>query len=170
MRLAESIQSTIALDSIGANNRDQAIDAMLSQMSADGSLPSTLVPHLRAALIHRDELGPTGIGEGVAIPHVWHAGLHRVIAALAVSRKGINYPSLDRQPVHIILLILTPQDAASEPAKQILFERWLHYLRDPAFRAELRIAIDSEGLWNAVRSADPMSMPADSPDKQGCSR
>ena len=74
MRLADSIQSVLILDDTGATNRDQAIKAILDQMSADGLFASSLVSELRASVIDRDELGPTGIGEGVAIPHVWHAG------------------------------------------------------------------------------------------------
>src|SRR5271166_4108806 len=157
MRLAESIQSVLILDDTGATNRDQAIEAILDQMSADGLFPSTLVSELRASVIRRDELGPTGIGEGVSIPHVWHGGLRRMAAALAVSRGGIDYPSLDGEPVHIIVLILTPQGTASEPAKQSLFEDWLHHLRDPAFRAALRLATTAEELWETLRSEDRVS-------------
>ncbi len=154
MRLAESIQSVLILDDTGATDRDEAIGALLHQISNDGFLPSTLVPEIRAALILRDELGPTGIGEGVAIPHVWHAGLHRMVAALGVSRRGVSYPSLDGQPVHIILVILTPQGAASEAARQQMFEGWLRHLRDSAFRAALRRGTTAEELWNTVRSED----------------
>ena len=158
MRLAESFQSVLILDDTGATNRDQAIEAILDQMSADGLFPSTLVSELRASVIRRDELGPTGIGEGVAIPHVWHAGLDRMVAALAVSRGGLDYPSLDGEPVHIIVLILTPQGAVYEPAKQSLFEGWLHHLRDPAFRAGLRLGTTTEELRETVRSEDRVSV------------
>jgi nitrogen PTS system EIIA component len=157
MRLADSIQSVLILDDTGATNRDQAIEAILDQMSAEGLFPTILVSELRASVINRDELGPTGIGEGVAIPHVWHAGLDRMVAALAVSRGGLDYPSLDGEPVHIIVLILTPQGAASEPAKQGLFEGWLHHLRDPAFRAGLRLGTTAAELWETVRSEDRVS-------------
>ncbi len=157
MRLAESIQCVLILDDTGATNRDQAIEAILDQMSAAGLFPFPLVAELRASVIRRDELGPTGIGEGVAIPHIWHAGLDRMAAALAVSRRGLDYPSLDGEPVYIIVLILTPQGAASEPAKQSRFEGWLHHLRDPAFRAGLRLAATAAELWETVRSEDRVS-------------
>lgn len=157
MRLAESIQSVLILDDTCATNRDQAIEAILRQMSADGLFPSALVADLRASLIRRDELGPTGIGEGVAIPHVWHTSLDRMLAALAVSRGGLDYPSLDGEPVHIIVVILTPPDVAYEPAKQSLFEGWLRHLRDPAFRAGLRLGTTVEELWETVRSDDFVS-------------
>jgi mannitol/fructose-specific phosphotransferase system IIA component (Ntr-type) len=64
---------------------------------------------------------------------------------------------LDGEPVHIIVLILTPQGAASEPAKQSLFEGWLHHLRDPAFRAGLRLGTTAAELWETVRSEDRVS-------------
>jgi mannitol/fructose-specific phosphotransferase system IIA component (Ntr-type) len=154
MRLADSIQSVLILDDTGATNRDQAIEAILGQMSAAGLFSPSLAAELQASVIRRDELGPTGIGEGVAIPHIWHAGLDRMAAALAVSRGGLEYPSLDGEPVHIIVMILTPQGAASEPAKQGLFEAWLHHLRDPAFRAELRLGTTAAELWETIRAED----------------
>ncbi len=95
MRLAESVQCLLVLDDTGVRDRDQAFGAILNQLSLDGLLPASLVSELYSALIRRDELGPTGIGEGVALPHVWHAGLDRMFAALAVSRGGLDYPSLD---------------------------------------------------------------------------
>ena len=157
MRLAESVQSLLVLDDIGVRDRDQAFAAMLNQMSLDGLFPSALVSVLQTALIRRDELGPTGIGEGVAIPHVWHAELDRMLAALAVSRGGLDYPSLDGEPVHLILLILTPPGAAFDPAKRSLFDAWLHHLRDPAGRAELRLAGSEKELRETLRATDRVS-------------
>ncbi len=157
MLLAESIQSVLILDDTRATNRDQAIEAILNQLSAAGLFPSSLGAELRASVIRRDELGPTGIGEGVAIPHVWHAGLDRMAAALAVSRGGLDYPSLDGEPVHIIVLILTPPGAAFDLAKQRLFEDWLRHLRDPAFRAGLRLGTTAEELWETIRAEDRIS-------------
>ncbi len=153
-RLAESIQTVLILDDTSVTNRDQAFAAILAGMAAEDLIPTSLSPELDTALIRRDELGPTGIGEGVAIPHIWHAGLDRFIAALAVSRAGLDYSSLDGEPVHIVLLILTPQGAAFEPAKRRFFETWLHHLRDPAFRAGLRFATTEEEIREAVREAD----------------
>ncbi len=157
MRLADSIHCVLILDDSGATNRDQAIEAILDQMSSAGLVPSSLVAELRASVIRRDELGPTGIGEGVAIPHVWHAGLDRMAAALAVSRGGLDYHSLDGEPVHIIVLILTPPGTAFDLAKQRLFEAWLRHLRDPAFRAGLRLGTTAEELWETIRTEDQVS-------------
>jgi mannitol/fructose-specific phosphotransferase system IIA component (Ntr-type) len=154
MSLADSVQCALLLDDSRARSRDQAIKEMLALMADEGLVPASLVSELRETLIFRDELGPTGIGEGVAIPHAWHPGLDRIVAALAVSECGLDYPSLDGEPVHIILLILTPPSSAFEPAKRGLFDDWLRRLREPAFRASLRLAATSDELRRAIRAAD----------------
>jgi mannitol/fructose-specific phosphotransferase system IIA component (Ntr-type) len=154
MSLADSVQSVLFLDDAEARTRDQAIGALLARMADEGLVPASLVPELRETLLRRDELGPTGIGEGVAIPHAWHADLDAIVAVLAVSRGGIDYPSLDGVPVHIILLILTPPSRAFEPAKRGIFDDWLRHLREPAFRASLRLAATSDELRGAIRAAD----------------
>jgi mannitol/fructose-specific phosphotransferase system IIA component (Ntr-type) len=140
---------------VNAATRGEAIHAILEDLVERSILSFENVPALESAIIGRDELGPTGIGEGIAIPHACHSGLDRVVVALAVSRDGIDYPSLDGEPVHVILLILTPPYREFEPTKQAIFETWLRHFREPAFRASLRLSRNSEELREAIRRADP---------------
>lgn len=137
--------------------RDLAIAAMLRTLAEHGLIEEVLVPDIHAAILRRDELGPTGVGEGVAIPHAWHAGLTRMVVALAVSTKGIDYPSIDRQPVHIVLLVLSPPRKENEAAKQAVFETGLRHLREPAVRARLIAARTPREVRDAVRLADSTS-------------
>jgi mannitol/fructose-specific phosphotransferase system IIA component (Ntr-type) len=154
MGLAESIHASLLLDSAGARTRDQAVDAILVELAAGNHIPIELVEELRNSIAGRDQLGPTGIGEGVAIPHAWHRGLNRMAVALGVSREGLDYPSLDGGRVHIVLLVLTPPSLAFEPAKAETFELWIRHLREPAFRASLSLAATPEELQRAIRAAD----------------
>lgn len=131
-------------------SRDDAIEAILLRLAEGSRIDAESVPALRAAIVMRDELGPTGIGEGVAIPHAWHPALERIVSALAVSRPGLDYPSLDGRPVHIVLLILTPPTKEFEAAKQAMFGEWLGRLRDPAFRSRLIGADGPDALKQAV--------------------
>jgi mannitol/fructose-specific phosphotransferase system IIA component (Ntr-type) len=137
MRLVDHLECVLMLNDAEVCTRDQAFQAMLGAMADRGLFSATLVPELQAAINARDELGPTGIGEGVAIPHAWHAGLGRMGAALAISRRGLDYGSIDGEPVQILLLILTQPSKESEAAKQETLDLWLRHLRDPAFRADL---------------------------------
>jgi PTS system nitrogen regulatory IIA component len=151
MSLEESLQAILLLDVAPVTTRDQAIEAILTRLAGDHLIPAELVEALRDSVSLRDELGPTGIGEGVAIPHAWHRGLDRMVAALAISRMGLDYPSLDGQRVHIVLLVLTPPSAKYEPEKQRVFDLWLRHLREPAFRASLTLATTTEELLAAIR-------------------
>jgi PTS system fructose-specific IIA component/PTS system nitrogen regulatory IIA component len=154
MSLEKYTQCVLMLDDRRITNRDAAVDAILMRMAELSLVPESLVAELRAAVIRRDELGPTGIGEGVAIPHAGHPGLDRMLVALGVSRRGLEYPSLDGERVHIILMVLTPTSRPPERPKQTAFDVWLRHLREPAFRASLRLAETTEDLRAALRAGD----------------
>ena len=78
---AGPLECVLILDDAKVSTRDQAFDAILESLASRGVFAHDLVPELRAAIIRRDELGPTGIGEGVAIPHAWHPGCRSSRAA-----------------------------------------------------------------------------------------
>ena len=63
---------------------------------------------LLQALLEREQLGSTGIGDNMAIPHAKHKGIEEITTVFARSRKGIDFQSLDRKPVHFIFLLLAP--------------------------------------------------------------
>jgi fructose-specific phosphotransferase system IIA component len=61
-----------------------------------------------AGLIKREKLGTTGLGDGVAIPHARISELKEAILFVGVSRRGINFSSVDKKPVNLVILFLTP--------------------------------------------------------------
>ncbi len=58
------------------------------------------------AILTREEMASTGIGNGVAVPHGKDPSIKRLTAALGISRKGIDYDAADGQPVHVVFLVL----------------------------------------------------------------
>lgn len=69
---------------------------------------------IRAALTSREELGSTGIGRGVAIPHAAVESLGSPFAILAVLRKAVDFESVDEIPVNVVFLLLTPPSRPGE--------------------------------------------------------
>ncbi|OEG70386.1 hypothetical protein ATZ36_04615 [Candidatus Endomicrobiellum trichonymphae] len=67
----------------------------------------------------REKLGSTGIGQGVAIPHGKTDVLHEQIGVLGISHKGIEFNSLDGEPVHIIFLLVGPVEVAGQHLKAL---------------------------------------------------
>src|SRR3979490_1142680 len=66
------------------------------------------------AILGREELGSTGIGQGVAVPHTRHPTLNRLIGTVAQSRRGVNFAALDGEPVDIFFLLVSPQNQQVE--------------------------------------------------------
>ncbi len=62
-----------------------------------------------ANLIRREKQGSTGIGKGVAVPHVHEDSISRQVLAVGISREGIEFSAIDGEPVHIIALLATPK-------------------------------------------------------------
>ncbi len=137
-------------------------------------MPSTLIPPERiiacskagskravltelAALLHaldpdqvlesimaREQLGSTGIGYGVAIPHSRLADLAAPILALARHEEGVDFDSIDDQPAHLIVMLLVPDDAAGSHLE--LLARLARLLQQDGFRASLMACTNAAAL------------------------
>jgi mannitol/fructose-specific phosphotransferase system IIA component (Ntr-type) len=161
MNLAACVDCVLIINNPEVVDRGHALRLIVDQMAAQGLFPRSLATDILASIMRREELGPTGIGEGVAIPHTWHPGIDRRLGALAISRGGLEFEALDQQSVSIVFLLLTP--AAAGPgqgasAGAAVFETVLRHLKDPAVRSRLRAAADSDGLWKAIRASDPLDL------------
>ena len=62
------------------------------------------------AILKREELGSTGIGRGVAVPHTKHPSIDKLIGTVAISEQGVNFDSLDGEKVHLLFLLVSPPD------------------------------------------------------------
>jgi PTS system nitrogen regulatory IIA component len=116
-----------------------------SEKLSDGSA-------LVKSLLDREALGSTGIGQGVAIPHGKLPTVKEQIAALGVSKKGVEFEALDGEPVHIIFLLVAPQDAAGNHLKALA--KVSRLLKDKFFRQALREARTSEEILKIIREED----------------
>ncbi|MFH1062401.1 MAG: PTS sugar transporter subunit IIA [Candidatus Omnitrophota bacterium] len=103
-------------------------------------------------LLERETLGSTGIGQGVAIPHGKCASVKDLVAAFGISRKGVNYDSLDGEPVYIFFLLVAPEDSAGPHLKALA--RISRLLKDKYFRDTLRAAPDAKSLIKTLRAED----------------
>jgi nitrogen PTS system EIIA component len=156
MNLAACVDCVLILDDPAVVDRKNALGLIVDQMAVAGLFDRSAAPEILASIMRREELGPTGIGEGVAIPHTWHPAINRTLGALAVSRSGLEFEALDHKPVHIVFLLLTPAATAGAgpSASAAVFETVLRYLKKPTVRSRLRAAANSDDLWKAIRAVD----------------
>ena len=104
-----------------------------------------------AALIERETLGPTGVGNGIALPHARLAGIEEVVGLLVVLEKPVDFDSIDRQPVDIVFALLAPEDAGVEHLKALALVS--RTLRDQSVCAKLRSNPDPATLFAILSEA-----------------
>ena len=88
------------------------------------------------ALLARENLGPTGVGNGVALPHAHIEGLESVVGAFVLLDRPVDFDSVDRQPVDIAFALFAPLNAGVEHLKALALVS--RTLREASIRAKLR--------------------------------
>lgn len=102
------------------------------------------------ALQERESLGPTGVGQGVALPHARLHGLDRVVGLFVRLDKPLDFDAVDRQPVDLVFGLLAPETSGVDHLKALALVS--RTLRDPDLRGKLR-ANDDPVKLHAVLSA-----------------
>ncbi len=102
-------------------------------------------------LLEREQLGSTGVGNGVAIPHGKIPGLGEILLGFGRSKKGIFFDAVDKRPVHLFVLILSPADMADEYLRTLA--RISRLLKDKATRSRLLQATDRRDVQEIFRHA-----------------
>ena len=104
------------------------------------------------ALMARESLGSTAIGQGIAIPHAKSESVAKLVAAFGLSKKGVDFDSLDGEPAYIFFLLLAPQDSAGPHLKALA--RISRLLKDKYFRDSLRSCTDNNCLIEIISKED----------------
>jgi mannitol/fructose-specific phosphotransferase system IIA component (Ntr-type) len=109
MKLAKLLNADQIILEMAALEHWASIIELVDHLVAKGQLPAPQRDEMLAAFRAREELVSTGIGVGVAIPHAFSDHLDEVIAVFGRSRHGIDFESLDKAPVHFIVLFIVPR-------------------------------------------------------------
>lgn len=108
------LEADAVLPDLKASHKGDAIREIVESLVDSGTLPEIEVDSIVATLLRREELGSTGIGEGVALPHTKHPAVTREVGTIAWSASGIDFGSIDGQLVHLIVVLLSPVDHPSD--------------------------------------------------------
>ena len=96
------------------------------------------------ALLERENLGPTGVGNGVALPHARIAGIDSVVGMFVRLETPLDFDAADRQPVDLVFALLAPEDAGVEHLKALALVS--RTLRDKSVCMKLRANTDPATL------------------------
>ncbi len=152
MKLSDIVCFSAIIPELEAKDRNGAIRELVDILYQEGRLGSLDPEKLTRAIIQRENEASTGMGKGVALPHIKADGVDEPVAAVGRSSKGIDFRSLDKQPVYTILLLISPKENPDKhlQAMEILFRN----LNQDDFRRFLRQAQTVEEIVEIIRDAD----------------
>ncbi|MDY6862510.1 MAG: PTS sugar transporter subunit IIA [Thermodesulfobacteriota bacterium] len=107
---------------------------------------------LLRVLLEREELGSTGIGDGIAIPHGKLKGIDKIIAVFGRSFKGVDFKSMDGKMAQLLFLLVAPENSAGIHLKALA--RISRLLKDSTFRKKLIEAKGSTEILEVIRKED----------------
>ena len=152
MTIMEFLDERAVSTDITSQNKEDVIRELVQLLVQAGSIKEKEVNRLVQILLKRESLGSTGIGQGVAIPHGKADCVAKLVAAFGVSRSGVNFDSLDGEPVYLFFLLVAPENSAGPHLKALA--RISRLLKDKHFRESLRNAKDERTLIKIVHGED----------------
>lgn len=140
----------------------EAILADLKAVDKKGVLEELVVPiadiaglnhgDLVKVLMERERLGSTGIGDGIGIPHGKVRDLKSLILGFGLSRKGVDFDSMDGRPAHIFFLLITPENSTGLHLK--LLARISRILKNDPFKEKLRRAKNRDEIYSIIKEEE----------------
>ena len=110
MKFADFVSREAVRADLTADDKESVIREMAQALLAAGRIAPSEFEGIIKAILKREELGSTGIGRGVAVPHTKHASVDRLIGTVGVSAEGVDFDSLDGEKVHLFFLLISPPD------------------------------------------------------------
>lgn len=163
MRITDLLDKrSIALDA-APSSKSEALDQAIALMARSGKLNDEEA--YRKQVYLREEEGTTGIGEGIAIPHGKSKAVIRPGLAAMVIKDGVDFDSLDGEPVHLIFLIAAP--GTKDNVHLDVLSKLSVLLMDEEFTAKLKNASTADEFLEIIDAADEERSDA-STDKKGC--
>jgi nitrogen PTS system EIIA component len=157
MKFKEFMCFEAVIPELKATSRDEAISELVAALAEAKQIPAELTAEITKAVIKRENEASTGMGKGVAVPHVKHASVKSVVATVGQSSQGIDFEALDEQPVYSIILLISPPgnhdrhlQAMENVFKHLQKERFRKFLRQCRTRAafeDLLCEADDKPSW-----------------------
>ncbi len=154
MKLSDFIVTEATVPELQATDRNGVIREMVNTMAPCIGLSEEEAAAVSKAVIQRENQGSTGFGKGVAVPHVKHPAVKRIAAAIARSSGGVDFAALDRAPVYIVVLLLSPPDNPDQHLASM--ENIFRHLQRDTFRRFLRQASTKEEIVDLIKEADEL--------------
>ena len=145
MSLDKILTQDAVIAALRVNGKKQALQELSERAAAVSRLPSR---EIFDAILQRERLGPTGVGDGIAIPHGKLARCERICGVFARLERPIDFEALDGLPVDLIFLLIAPESAGADHLKALA--AIARALRRPGCAEQLRGARDAAAIYSLL--------------------
>jgi PTS system nitrogen regulatory IIA component len=152
MKLLDFIVKRAVTANLAATDRNGVIRELVGLLAKAGAISETDAESLVKSVIARENQGSTGFGKGVAVPHVKHEKVPKIMAAVGRSAAGVDFAALDRAPVYTVVLLCSP-DSNPDGHLQAMENIFKHLTKDN-FRRFLRQSETAEVMLDLFEEAD----------------
>jgi PTS system nitrogen regulatory IIA component len=150
MKIMEFLNKKAVTTNLKSSDKEGVIREMVDILAKAEDIKNK--EELIKALMTRESLGSTGIGQGIGIPHAKTSSVKSLVAAFGLSPKGVNFDSLDGEPVYIFFLLIAPEESAGPHLKALA--RISRMLKDKFFREMLKKAKDEKEVLRIIQDED----------------
>jgi nitrogen PTS system EIIA component len=152
MKLSDFVVPKAILADLQVGSKEDAIRSMVGSLAKCGSINPDDESSIVDAVLKREELGSTGIGNGVAVPHTKHPSVDKLVSTVALVKDGIDFSSLDGESVYILFLLISPPDRPGDHLRGL--ENISRHLRNQNFCSFLKQSRNTEDILELLNEAD----------------
>ena len=150
MKITDILKKESIIDNLVSANKASALEELSFFLKDKGLVPNK--EKLLNALMERERLGSTGIGDNVAIPHAKINEIDQIITIFGRSITGIEFDSLDKKPVHFIYLVLAPMNSSGQHLK--VLARISRLLKNKSLRESIISATEANQIYSIIADED----------------
>jgi len=152
MKFNDFVSNDAIRAELAAEDKESVIRELVDGLVAAGDIAEKDQESIFASIMQREELGSTGIGRGVAVPHTKHASVDKLVGTVGVSHEGVDFNSLDGEKVHLLFLLISPPDRPGDHLRAL--ENISRQLRDDTFCRFLKQAKATKDIVQLLEEAD----------------
>lgn len=152
MKFSDFVTTDAIQSELAAVDKEGAIRELVSTLVNAGQIKSDDSDSIVEAILKREELGSTGIGRGIAVPHTKHPCVDKLVGTVGVSQEGVHFESLDGEPVQLFFLLVSPPDRPGDHLRAL--ENISRQLRDDMFCKFLKNSKTPKDIQTLLEEAD----------------
>lgn len=147
------ISDILHRDAVVADLKSKSKKGVLEELAvAAAPLADTRSQDIVRVLLEREQLGSTGIGGGIGIPHGKLGTIKSIVVGFGLSRGGVDFDSLDNKPVHIFFLLITPENSTGSHLK--VLAQISRMLKQDLFKDRLMTARSTDEILDIIQDVD----------------